>query len=131
MIDALHASAPAGHKCADCTMDKEPCPACYTVWWQKRHPNTVQWPQESVQNDTPARTNLGQLLHDAIDRGFVRSERGDAARNAALEEAAYLVSVEAAVPKLTTNEMHARLQQIAGHIRDMKRHTGNEESKHG
>lgn len=38
---ALHASAPEGMKCADCTMGKEPCPACYTAFWKKRHPNTV------------------------------------------------------------------------------------------
>jgi hypothetical protein len=37
---ALHASAPAGQKCADCTMDKEPCPACYSAWWHKKHPHT-------------------------------------------------------------------------------------------
>ncbi len=40
MIDALHASAPPGYKCADCTMDNEPCPVCYAAWWQKRHPET-------------------------------------------------------------------------------------------
>jgi len=40
--EALHASAPKGYKCADCTMDQEPCPTCYTVWWQKRHPNVKQ-----------------------------------------------------------------------------------------
>ena len=40
--DALHASAPLGHKCADCTMDKEACPTCYAAWWKRRHPNTVQ-----------------------------------------------------------------------------------------
>lgn len=38
--EILHASAPPGYRCSDCTMDKEPCPTCYTVWWQKRHPNT-------------------------------------------------------------------------------------------
>ena len=36
---ALHASAPEGHKCADCTIDEEPCPTCYAAWWQQRHPN--------------------------------------------------------------------------------------------
>jgi hypothetical protein len=39
MSDQLHASAPTGHKCADCTMDGEPCPICYAAWWEKRHPN--------------------------------------------------------------------------------------------
>ena len=39
---ALHASAPVGQKCADCTMDGEPCPDCYEAWWQKRHPNTIR-----------------------------------------------------------------------------------------
>lgn len=38
--DALHASAPKGYKCANCQMDAEPCPVCYQVWWQKRHPDT-------------------------------------------------------------------------------------------
>ncbi len=41
---ACHASAPAGHKCSDCTMDREPCPLCYTAWWKARHPNTKQLP---------------------------------------------------------------------------------------
>lgn len=36
---ALHASAPAGHKCADCTLDNQPCPTCYEAWWRKQHPN--------------------------------------------------------------------------------------------
>lgn len=38
----LHASAPPGCKCADCTMDEEPCPTCYAVGWKKKHPNTHQ-----------------------------------------------------------------------------------------
>jgi hypothetical protein len=37
---ALHASAPAGLKCADCTMDGEACPDCYAAWWRSRHPHT-------------------------------------------------------------------------------------------
>jgi len=37
---SLHASAPEGMKCADCQMDGEPCPQCYSAWWRKRHPNT-------------------------------------------------------------------------------------------
>lgn len=37
----LHASAPDGHKCADCTIDGEACPDCYSAWWKKRHPNVV------------------------------------------------------------------------------------------
>ena len=41
---ALHASAPLGIKCADCTMDAEPCPTCYRTWWQMRHPHTQQLP---------------------------------------------------------------------------------------
>jgi hypothetical protein len=38
----MHASAPPDHKCADCEIDREPCPTCYYAWWTKRHPNTVQ-----------------------------------------------------------------------------------------
>lgn len=37
---ALHASAPHSCKCADCTMDNEPCPDCYRTWWRKEHPET-------------------------------------------------------------------------------------------
>jgi hypothetical protein len=39
MIDvtvALHASAPSGHKCADCSIDGVPCPTCYAAWWPTR-----------------------------------------------------------------------------------------------
>jgi hypothetical protein len=39
---ALHSSAPEGHKCSDCSIDKEPCPTCYKTWWTKRHPNVTQ-----------------------------------------------------------------------------------------
>ena len=35
----LHESAPPGYKCSDCTIDNEPCPACYKASWVKRHPN--------------------------------------------------------------------------------------------
>lgn len=36
---AVHASAPNGYKCSDCTMDQEPCPHCYEAWWKAKHPN--------------------------------------------------------------------------------------------
>jgi hypothetical protein len=36
----LHASAPKGMLCSECTMDQEPCPTCYHTWWAQRHPNT-------------------------------------------------------------------------------------------
>jgi hypothetical protein len=35
----LHASAPAGMKCADCRMNGEPCPICYTAGWKVEHPH--------------------------------------------------------------------------------------------
>lgn len=41
-VDSLHSAAPQGYKCADCTMDNEPCPTCYEAAWKVRHPNTVQ-----------------------------------------------------------------------------------------
>lgn len=42
-----HASAPDGYRCADCTIDGEPCPRCYTTSWRKRHPNVTQEPVEA------------------------------------------------------------------------------------
>ncbi len=36
---SLHASAPAGMGCADCAIDGEACPDCYSAWWSGRHPN--------------------------------------------------------------------------------------------
>lgn len=41
LLSQLHASAPDGCKCADCTIDEEACPACYTAWWEKRHPSVL------------------------------------------------------------------------------------------
>ena len=41
-MDAMHASAPTGHGCADCAIDGEACPACYQSWWSGRHPNVIQ-----------------------------------------------------------------------------------------
>jgi hypothetical protein len=37
----MHASVPAGMRCADCSMDGEPCPDCYAAAWRKRHPNVI------------------------------------------------------------------------------------------
>ena len=42
---AMHASAPTGMKCADCYMDKEACPTCYSAWWKARHPHSQQMPE--------------------------------------------------------------------------------------
>jgi len=39
MERAMHASAPEGLKCSDCTLAEQPCPTCYTEWWKKQHPN--------------------------------------------------------------------------------------------
>jgi hypothetical protein len=49
--DALHASAPKGCKCSDCTMDKEPCQICYSAWWKKRHPNVQNIPEYDPYGD--------------------------------------------------------------------------------
>lgn len=61
--EALHASAPKGYKCADCTMDKEPCPICYAAWWQKRHPNTMQVGASAAPSLT---TSATELLREAV-----------------------------------------------------------------
>lgn len=37
---AFNASAENGYMCANCHIDSEPCPICYRVWWQAKHPNT-------------------------------------------------------------------------------------------
>lgn len=39
----MHASCGlnTGLKCADCSIDDEPCPNCYQTWWVTRHPNVV------------------------------------------------------------------------------------------
>ena len=58
---ALHASAPEGHKCADCTMDKEACPICYTTWWHKRHPNTLVAEQDAAKAQV-------KMLVEALER---------------------------------------------------------------
>ncbi len=41
ILDRLHAGVTTkGYKCADCTMDNEPCPTCYAAGYKKKHPNT-------------------------------------------------------------------------------------------
>ncbi|HQR18031.1 MAG TPA: hypothetical protein PK948_06655 [Gemmatimonadales bacterium] len=45
---ALHASAPPGLKCADCTIDREPCPSCYISAWRERHPGRVHHVAEAT-----------------------------------------------------------------------------------
>ena len=45
---ALHASAPKGLCCADCTMDGEPCATCYSAWWKARHPEHVGYDNEAA-----------------------------------------------------------------------------------
>jgi len=47
-VSALHFSAPTGLKCADCTMEEEPCIECYTAYWKSRHPNYI------LQHSTPS-----------------------------------------------------------------------------
>lgn len=37
-LEAMHASAPEGHTCADCSLDDVPCPPCYEAAWKKKHP---------------------------------------------------------------------------------------------
>ena len=34
---AIHASAPEGFLCADCSIDLVPCPECYAAWWRANH----------------------------------------------------------------------------------------------
>lgn len=43
----LHAAAPEGYKCSDCTIDGEACPTCYAAWWKVRHPNHISLPAAS------------------------------------------------------------------------------------
>lgn len=77
--EACHASAPVGYKCSDCTIDQEPCPACYKAWWQKRHPSTHEvvinghWTKEP-----PTETGwYGWRGIDIIPLNFVSSRGGE------------------------------------------------------
>lgn len=58
---ALHAAASKGFLCADCTIDKEACPTCYKVWWQRRHPNVQQ------RAHTKDSSNAGPLFNGAFN----------------------------------------------------------------
>ncbi len=71
---AMHASAPTGMKCADCYMDKEACPTCYSAWWKARHPHSQQMPEGAPPAPVAAtgfdreyvRAYLEELLIDKI-----------------------------------------------------------------
>lgn len=41
MTQSMHASVRPGYTCADCSIDDEPCPACYAAAWRLRHPDHV------------------------------------------------------------------------------------------
>ena len=49
---AMHASAPEGMKCADCTMGEEPCSVCYEIWWRKKNPNVIHTEEIAVTRET-------------------------------------------------------------------------------
>lgn len=53
LTKAMHASAPAGYRCSDCTIDKEPCPACYAAHWRARHPNVTLAAREAAEPSKP------------------------------------------------------------------------------
>lgn len=58
---AMHASAPPGHKCADCTIDHEPCPTCYAVWWRRRHPHVHTTESEAEPFDWAALQQIRKI----------------------------------------------------------------------
>jgi len=76
---AMHVSAPKGHKCADCSIDEEPCPTCYAAWWTAKHPNTTLIePVESGQDlgDKMTEEYLEAETQHMADRKTVESRRG-------------------------------------------------------
>lgn len=58
----LHASAPAGCKCADCAIDGEACPDCYATWWRTRHPNVTHHPEAGA----PSRDAWAEAERDGM-----------------------------------------------------------------
>lgn len=42
----MHAGAPHGMRCADCTMGKVPCWPCYRVWYRRTHPHVHFIPED-------------------------------------------------------------------------------------
>lgn len=66
MERAMHASAPEGLKCADCTLAEQPCPTCYTDWWKKQHPNVQEI---SVVSELPVgKYNAVRTLRHSLQR---------------------------------------------------------------
>ena len=63
---ALHASAPPGTKCADCSIDGEACLDCYAVWWKSRHPNVQRSASTLPMTDHNSKRDLAIFLLDKI-----------------------------------------------------------------
>lgn len=73
---ALHASAPTGLKCADCTIDGEACPTCYSAWWTHRHPNVMSEPEAR-----PGDTDVLDKMRAIIQLGPSYSDRAETVVN--------------------------------------------------
>jgi hypothetical protein len=85
MIDphpALHAITPEGYRCADCSIDQEPCPACYSAWWRARNPNV----------STPGAT--GRHPQGVLDAG----DEGELTMAVAYDRLAGIVRLEFGTP---------------------------------
>ncbi len=66
MERAMHASAPEGLKCSDCTLAEQPCPTCYTEWWQKQHPNVHEI---SIVTELPVgKYDAVRILRESLQR---------------------------------------------------------------
>jgi len=78
----MHASAPMGLRCADCTMDGEACPLCYAAWWRRRHPNTVQVPEAAgVAVAAPLVSPSAHEAHEAHEDDQARVDKGIGCRS--------------------------------------------------
>lgn len=75
--EAMNASAPTGHKCADCNTDKIPCADCYRIWWIRRRlpiGPTGQYPQGVLDSEDEGQLQIA-IAWDAY-AGIVRLEFG-------------------------------------------------------
>lgn len=75
--EALHASAPPGCKCSDCTIDKEACPTCYSAWWKKRHPSVQFVGGELAAKSEGDETGLSIAELDEIERLYRKAKDED------------------------------------------------------
>lgn len=107
---AMHASAPTGMKCADCYMDKEACPTCYSAWWKARHPHSQQMPEGAPPAPAqPPYTAIAKVLSEVMELAVANGANSVSMPDEYVEIAAWLAGIPPAPVAHSKSEYKRRV----------------------